>query len=101
MSAPNFRGGVSAPNLGGCLLQILGGGLVLGGVFQFLEYGQRSAGTHPTGMHSCYKFRMLRVLLSYEIYCYTTSSTTNVTSGYLKMFCIPLSNVKLKVCNIK
>ena len=56
VSAPNFRGGVcskfwggvSAPNFpGGCLLQILGGFL------QFSEYGQRSAGTHPTGMHSC------------------------------------------------
>ena len=82
MSAPNF-GGVSAPNLGGCLLQIFGGvsapnfrrgvsapnfrGGVCskffggvsapnfrGGFLQFSEYGHRSAGMHPTGMHSCY-----------------------------------------------
>ena len=67
--APNFRGGgwgayskfsggrgVPAPNLGGCLLQIFGGGACSkfsGGVLQFSEYGHRSAGTHPTGMHSC------------------------------------------------
>ena len=40
----------------GCLLQILGGGLlqIFGGGLQFSEYGQRSAGTHPTGMQSCY-----------------------------------------------
>ena len=32
------------------------GGVFLGGIFlggYSLEYGQRSAGTHPTGMHSC------------------------------------------------
>ena len=40
MPAPNFRGG--------CLLQIFGGGFL-----HFSEYGHRSAGTHPTGMHSC------------------------------------------------
>ena len=56
---------------GGCLLQIFGGGGQLqllqifggggmsapnfngGGFLQFSEYGHRSAGTHPTGMHSC------------------------------------------------
>ena len=49
---------------GGCLLQIFGfsgggvsapnfrGGLVPGGCLQFSEYGQRSAGMHPTGMRS-------------------------------------------------
>ena len=37
---------------GGGLRQIFGGGLVPGGL-QFSEYGQRSAGTHATGMHSC------------------------------------------------
>ena len=42
VSAPNFRGGVCSNFSGG------GGGL------QFSEYGQRSAGTHPTGMHSCH-----------------------------------------------
>ena len=58
VSAPNFSGGLlqifggrgeSAPNFqGGCLLQIFRGVFL-----QFSEYGQRSAGTHPTGMHSC------------------------------------------------
>ena len=82
MPAPNFRGG--------CLLQIFGGGACskfsgggacskfsgggacskfsggvpapnfFGGGLQFSEYGQRSAGTHPTGMHSflmiCFAF---------------------------------------------
>ena len=41
-------GGVSGP--GGCL-QIFGGG-----GSSTAEYGQRSAGTHPTGMHSCILF---------------------------------------------
>ena len=62
--APNFRGGVPAPKFwGGCLLQNFGGACskFLGGAgacskfsggLQFSEYGQRSAGTHPTGMHS-------------------------------------------------
>ena len=27
-----------------------------GGVSNFPEYGQHSAGTHPTGMHSCFTF---------------------------------------------
>ena len=40
--SPNFFGGVSLIFLGG-LQFFLGGG-----------YGQRSAGTHPTGMHSCH-----------------------------------------------
>ena len=45
---------------GGCLLQFFGGGVCSkfsggGCLLQFLEYGQRSAGTHPTGMHSCFK----------------------------------------------
>ena len=50
--APNFRGGglLQIFGGGGCLLQIFGGGGL-----QFTEYGQRSAGTHPTGMHSCSK----------------------------------------------
>ena len=26
---------------------------------QSLAYGQRATGTHPTGMHSCYKYKML------------------------------------------
>ena len=51
-------GGVPAPNFrGGCLLQIFGGVPAANfrrGGLQFSEYGQRSAGTHPTGMHSCY-----------------------------------------------
>ena len=56
VSAPNFRGvwsrGVS-PLFGGCLLQIFWGvSDPGGGCLQFSEYGQRSAGRHPTGMHS-------------------------------------------------
>ena len=48
---PNFRGGVPPKFFGGVsffwgFLQIFGGGSPP-------EYGQRSAGTHPTGMHSC------------------------------------------------
>ena len=74
MSGP--VGGVSGP-VGGCLvrwgvwsrgggcLQFWGGGSNLGGCPNFWgvsnffgggglpEYGQRSAGTHPTGMHFC------------------------------------------------
>ena len=48
---PNFRGGVS--------------GLVPGGGSP-PEYGQRSAGTHPTGMHSCsyFGFKSNMLLLS-------------------------------------
>ena len=61
VSAKNFGGGVCSKFSGGCLLQILGGvcskfsGGVCsrGGFLQFSEYGHRSAGTHPTGMHSC------------------------------------------------
>ena len=71
----NFSGGVSPIFQGGCGLQFFGGrgcglqffgrgvsnfsgGLQFGGVSPIfrggsLEYGQRSAGTHPTGMHSC------------------------------------------------
>ena len=54
---PNFRGG--PPNFQGGFLQIFGGCLFWGGSSKFsggrfpLEYDQRSAGTHPTGMHSC------------------------------------------------
>ena len=81
VSAPNFRGGVcskfsggSAPNFGGVsapnfrgrgLLQIFGGGLlqIFGGFLPFSEYGHRSAGTHPTGMHSClYCYQPPRVM---------------------------------------
>ena len=54
--APDF-----APIFGG---DIFLGGVILGGSSKFSggvflgggsppEYGQRSAGTHPTGMHSC------------------------------------------------
>ena len=38
----NFRG---VSNFSGGCLEFFGGGSP--------EYGQRSAGTHPTGMHSC------------------------------------------------
>ena len=40
----NFSGGV-------CALIFFGGGFL-----QFSEYSHRSAGTHPTGMHSCLHF---------------------------------------------
>ena len=66
---PKFRGGLFSWGgflqisggsffLGG-FLQIFGGGVFFGGFLQIFgggsppEYGQRSAGTHPTGMHSC------------------------------------------------
>ena len=62
-----LTGGVSAWR-GGCLPG--GGGVCLeGGFLQILgggsppEYGQRSAGTHPTGMHSCYKLQLLTPLI--------------------------------------
>ena len=53
---PNFRGGVFF--WGGFLQIFFGGGsskLFFGGTGGGSppEYGQRSAGTHPTGMHSC------------------------------------------------
>ena len=65
--APNFRGGrgacskfsgggVPAPNFGGVPAPNFGGGVPapnFRGGLKFSEYGQRSAGTHPTGMHSC------------------------------------------------
>ena len=62
--APNFRGGCACSKfsggacsnfLGGWLLQIFGGVPApnFWGGLQFSEYGQCSAGTHPTGMHSC------------------------------------------------
>ena len=47
-------GGVS--NWGGCLQFFWGGFSNFSGGLQFFGggvYGQRSAGTHPTGMHSC------------------------------------------------
>ena len=45
----NFRGGVF---FGGVPPNFRGGCLFLGGGVPPPEYGQRSAGTHPTGMHS-------------------------------------------------
>ena len=49
----NFSGGVSNFSGGGWSPIFLGGGSS--------EYDQRSAGTHPTGMHSCFhKNRMLK-----------------------------------------
>ena len=53
--APIFQGGCLLQFFGGCLLQIFGGGVcsIFSGGLQFSEYGHRSAGTHPTGMHSC------------------------------------------------
>ena len=51
-----FGGGVCSKFFWGGLLQIFRGGVSatnFRGGLQFSEYGQRSAGTHPTGMHSC------------------------------------------------
>ena len=61
MPAPNFRGGACSKFSGGCLLQIFGGVPApnFRGGLQFSEYGQRSAGTHPTGMHSCFYMEMI------------------------------------------
>ena len=53
----NFSGGVPPNFRGGAFLQIFrGGSPIFRGVggLQFSEYGQRSVGTHPTGMHSCF-----------------------------------------------
>ena len=67
---PNFGGGLlgGPPNFFGGVCVFLGGvppnfrgwgGLFFGGPSKFwggvspLEYGHHSAGTHPTGMHSC------------------------------------------------
>ena len=74
---PNFQGGCVVrgvpPNFPGGCLQFFGGSPIFRGVspifrgvsnfsggspifqggLQFLEYGKRSAGTHPTGTHSC------------------------------------------------
>ena len=47
----NFRGGAF---FGGVPPNFRGGAFFWGGV-PSPEYGQRSAGTHPTGMHSCNK----------------------------------------------
>ena len=44
----NFLGGLSLIFRGG-----RGSPIFRGGGHQTPEYGQRSAGTHPTGMHSC------------------------------------------------
>ena len=61
--APIFRGGACSKFSGGGIFSggyfFGGGGIFSGGVFFgggcsiFSEYGHRSAGTHPTGMHSC------------------------------------------------
>ena len=55
---PNFRGGLpifrGVSKFSGGFLQIFGGvSIFSGGGGSPPEYGQRSAGTHPTGMHSC------------------------------------------------
>ena len=53
--APIFQGGVLQFFLG--ILQFFGGGSNFSGGLQFFwrEYGQRLAGTHPTGMYSCWR----------------------------------------------
>ena len=57
---PNFRGGGSSKFSGGVPPNFRRGGsskFFLGGGSP-LEYGQRSAGMHPTGMHSCTVFKL-------------------------------------------
>ena len=66
MGVSNFLGGVSI---------FFGGGspIFRGGVSNFpgggspSEYGQRSAGTHPTGMHSCSSL-CYQLLLGFEFF---------------------------------
>ena len=78
-SAPNFRGGLlqifggrgwlSAPNFrGGDVCSKFSGGYVWsrGGFLQFSEYGHHSAGTHPTGMHSCLPQKFGQMAGTYE-----------------------------------
>ena len=66
--SPIFQGGVSLIFRGGCL-QFWGGFLqIFRGVSKFSgggvppEYCQRSAGMHPTGMHSCFCDKFEQVL---------------------------------------
>ena len=64
------KGGVSNFSGGGCGL-VPGGGVspIFGGL-QFFGgggNGQRSAGTHPTGMHSCYDIIFLLIYSSFSI----------------------------------
>ena len=79
---PNFRG--VPPNFGGFLQIFLGGWGVVsffgaGGFLQIFgggsppEYGQRSAGTHPTGMHSCVRCMSNPSCLAYA--CHTPNYT--------------------------
>ena len=54
----NFSGGVGLQFFGGGVSNFSGGSPIFRGGSNFRgggapEYGQRSAGTHPTGMHSC------------------------------------------------
>ena len=55
--SPIFRGGLQffggSPNFVGGLQFFRGVSNLSGGFSNFSEYGQCSAGTHPTGMHSC------------------------------------------------
>ena len=59
------------------VLQIFGGGLFWGGSSP--EYGQRSAGMHPTGMHSC----LVEVFVSFI-------AVANPVWSVFKTFCIQL-----------
>ena len=72
----NFFGGVLFSG-GGC--SNFWGGIFSGGVpapifrggLQFSEYGHRSAGTHPTGMHSCFSGYLLLCSLANGLYFLT------------------------------
>ena len=58
LAGQSQRGGVWSQGglqfFGGSPIFRDGGLQFFGGVSNFSEYGQRSAGTHPTGMHSCF-----------------------------------------------
>ena len=94
--SPIFQGG-GLSNFSGGVLQIFWGGSpnFFGGEFskilgslQFFwgsppEYGQRSAGTHPTGRHSCFILRQ--------------KSTSTHHSFYLNSFSLNLSSSAIMV----
>ena len=61
----------------GGFLQIFGGGLVPGGSPP--EYGQRSVGTHPTGMHSCFQNNSF---IAQNLSCTGTMAGTNPMPKY-------------------
>ena len=76
-------GGVCSKFSGGCLLQIFGGG-----GFQFLEYGQRLAGTHPSGMHSC----LINLCIGLGLSQYTKLCAYRLVASVTATFCFEPSS---------